>query len=420
MIFRWDPSGAKATRSMIYVFEDCSLDTDRRELRRAGTLVPVEPQVFDVLQFLLANCERVVTKDDLIAAVWKGRIVSESTLTSRITAVRQAIGDNGEQQRLVRTVARKGHRFVGDVRIEKPAPAPLATANAPPDRPRPAQSDTPAVSFCRTRDGINLAVATVGTGSVVVRAAHWATNIDHDWQSPITGPLLQRLARDHRLVRYDGRGAGLSDRNIETISPATMLEDLEAVVASQQLDRFALLGISAGAATSVAYAVRHPERVSKLVLLGGYALGRNKRGSPQNAEEAKAFLTMLRSGWEDEQSIFMHAFCSFFLSGATREEINSFVDFQRVATTGENAVKLRMAVDEIDIVDLLEKVTTPTIVFHCVHDNLVPFDQGRRLAASIPNAKFVSLEGANHALLSSEPAWAKFVTETEAFLGDLD
>jgi pimeloyl-ACP methyl ester carboxylesterase len=164
--------------------------------------------------------------------------------------------------------------------------------------------------------------------------------------------------------------------------------------------------------------VRHPERVSRLVLLGAYAQGRNMRGSPQYADEAKAFQTMLRSGWGDEHSVFMRAFCSFFIPGASADEIKSFVDFQRMATTGENGTKLRAAVDDINIMELLPQVSVPTIVFHSVHDNLVPFDQGRRLAASIPNAKFVPLDSANHALLSNEPAWAKFVSQTEAFLAD--
>ena len=198
-----------------------------------------------------------------------------------------------------------------------------------------------------------------------------------------------------------------------------MLEDIEAVVDSCRLQRFPLIGISGGAATSIAYAVRHPERVSGLVLFGGYAQGRNRRASPQYADEAKAFLTMLRSGWGDDRSVFMRAFSSFFLPGASMEQIKSFVDFQRMATTGENAVKLRMAVDEIDIVAFLPKVAIPTIIFHCVHDNLVPFDEGRRLAASIPNARFVPLESANHALLSEEPAWAKFVSDAEEFLADV-
>lgn len=410
---------------MTYLFEDYCLDSGRRELRRGSDLVSVEPLVFDLLEFLLRTRDRVVSKDDLIASVWNGRIVSESTLTSRMNAARHAVGDSGQQQRLIRTIPRKGFRFVGEVRQIEPArleAQPIPAANKSGEAPGAVTSsvDKQTVTFCQTKGGINLATAGIGHGPALIRAALWATNIEHDWESPITGPLLRRLATHFRLVRYDGRGTGLSDRNVADVSFATMLEDLETVIDSYKFDRFALLGISGGAATSIAYAVRHPERVSRLVLLGGYAQGRNMRGSPQYADEARAFQTMLRSGWGDEHSVFMRAFCSFFIPGASADEIRSFVDFQRMATTGENAMKLRSAVDDIDIVDLLSQVSVPTIVFHSAHDNLVPFDQGRRLAASIPNAKFVPLESANHALLSNESAWAKFVSHAEEFLADRD
>jgi DNA-binding winged helix-turn-helix (wHTH) protein/alpha-beta hydrolase superfamily lysophospholipase len=404
-----------------YLFEDYCLDAGRRELRRGSDLVSVEPLVFDLLEFLLRTRDRVVSKDELIAAVWNGRIVSESTLTSRMNAARHAVGDSGQQQRLIRTISRKGFRFVGEVQhTEAAGPGAIPTAHRPAEAPDTATSpaDSQTVTFCRTKGAINLATASIGRGPALIRAAHWATNIEYDWDSPITGPMLQRLAKRFHLVRYDGRGMGLSDRNVADISFATMLEDLETVIDSSKSDRFALLGISGGAATSIAYAVRHPERVSRLVLLGAYAQGRNMRGSPQHADEAKAFQTMLRSGWGDEHSVFMRAFCSFFIPGASADEIKSFVDFQRMATTGENGTKLRAAVDDINIMELLPQVSVPTIVFHSVHDNLVPFDQGRRLAASIPNAKFVPLDSANHALLSNEPAWAKFVSQTEAFLAD--
>ena len=198
-----------------------------------------------------------------------------------------------------------------------------------------------------------------------------------------------------------------------------MLYDLEAVVDARALGRFALLGISAGAATSIAYAVRHPHRVSKLVLVGGYAQGRNKRDSAQDAEEAQAFVTMVRHGWGDDRLIFARAFFSFFVPTGTPEQLKSFVELARVSISStRNSVDLRRAVDDIDIVDLLPKVSVPTIVFHCIHDRLVPFDHGRRLAAAIPNSRFVPLDSENHALLSTEPAWAKMVNEMEAFLAD--
>jgi pimeloyl-ACP methyl ester carboxylesterase len=407
---------------LIYFFENHSLDTNRRELRRGAQIIAIGPQVFDVLEYLIRNRERVVSNDDLIAGIWKGRIVSESTLSSRITAARQAIGDSGEQQNFIRTLPRKGYRFIAQVREKS------QVGDGPDATPQNAAGLTAgvsaahakqAVTFCRTVDGINLAVASVGCGPVLVRAAHWASHLEYDWQSLVTGPLLHRLASRFHLVRYDYRGTGLSDRDIPTISFQTMLYDLEAVVDALALERFALLGISGGAATSIAYAARHPRRVSKLVLFGGYAQGRNKRDSPQDAEEAQAFLTMARNVWGDDRSAFARAFFSFWLPTGSPEQLKSFIEQMRIAAPdGRIAVNLRRAVDDIDIVNLLSKVNVPTIVFHCIHDRLVPFDLGRRLAASIPNARFVALESENHALLADEPAWVKFVEEVEAFLSD--
>jgi pimeloyl-ACP methyl ester carboxylesterase len=407
---------------LIYLFENYSLDIDRRELRRGAETIAVEPQVFDVLAYLISRRERVISNDDLIASVWNGRIVSESTLSSRIAAVRQAIGDSGERQCLIRTIPRKGYRFIGEVHENSEAgDGPNATLKNAARLTAGSSAAHPkqAVTFCRTVDGINLAVASVGCGPVVVRAAHWATHLEYDWRNLVIGPLLQRLADRFRLVRYDGRGIGLSDRDVRAMSPQTMLHDLEAVIDALALERFALLGISGGAATSIAYAVQHPHRVSKLVLFGGYAQGRNKRDSPQDAEEAQAFLTMARHGWGDDRLLFTRAFFSFWLPTGSAAQLKSFIELARVSiSNARNSVDLRRAVDDIDIVDLLPKVTVPTIVFHCIHDRLVPFDQGRRLAASIPNARFVPLDSENHALLSDEPAWAKFVEEMEAFLSD--
>ena len=398
---------------MLYFFEDFLLDSGRRELTRNRGLIAVEPLVFDLLHFLIRQRDHVTSKDELIAGVWNDRIISESTLTSRINAARQAISDDGDRQRLIKTLPRRGFRFIGEIRELNSSEGQTAET-----KNRSAQAASQAVTFCKTNDGVNLALASVSSGPPLVRAAYWATSVDYDWEDPLIGPLLQHLASDFRVIRYDGRGVGLSDRNVAEITFATMLDDLEAAINSTRIERFVLLGISGGAATSIAYAVKHPERVSKLVLFGGYARGRNKRETSQDAEEAKAFLTMLRSGWGNEHSVFMRAFCSFFIPGAPPELIKSFIDFQRVSTTGENAIKVRTAVDDIDVFDLLTKVSVPTIVFHCTRDNLVPFSQGQQLAAGIPNAKFVRLTSANHALLSDEPAWTTFINELDAFLHD--
>ena len=407
---------------MIYFFENHSLDTDRRELRREGQIIAIGPQVFDVLEYLIRNRERVVSNDDLIEGIWKGRIVSESTLASRITAARQAIGDSGEQQNFIRTLPRKGYRFIAQVREKSEADEGLDAKprnSAGPTAGALAAPPKQTVTFCRTADGINLAVASVGCGPVLVRAGYWASHIEYDRQNLVTGPLLQRLAGRFHLVRYDYRGTGLSDRDVPAISFQTMLCDLEAVVDALALERFALLGISEWAATSIAYAVRHRHRVSKLVLFGGYAQGRNKRGSSQDAEEWQAFLTLGRQGWGDDRLLLARAFLSFWLPAGTPEQFKSFIELMRIGgPDGRPGVNLRRAVDDIDVVDLLPKVNVPTVVFHCIRDRLVPFDQGRRLAASIPTARFVPLDSENHALLADEPAWAKFVGEMEVFLSD--
>jgi len=406
---------------LTYLFEDFCLDSGRRELRRGSELISVEPLVFDLLEFLLRARDRVVSKDDLIASVWKGRIVSESTLTSRMNSVRHAVGDNGEHQRLIRTIPRKGFRFVGDVR-EKQKSLDLLETTRPQmsrDEAPPPTADLPTVSFTQMSNGTHLAVSATGDGPLLVRAAHWVNHIEHEWQSPLVGPLLQRLSRRFRLVRYDGRGTGLSDRNVPDMSFARYQEDLEAVTNALKLERFALLGISGGAANAIGYAARHPERVSKLVLSGGYALGRNKRSSPQSTEEAQAFITMLRSGWGNEESPFWRASSSFFLPNATPEQRKWHYQLQHTAfTVVDSMVSARQAVDAIDVLGFLPLVRAPTIVFHSRRDNLVPFEQGRLIAASIPGAKLVPLESENHFLLESEPAWTKFVGEMEAFLTD--
>jgi pimeloyl-ACP methyl ester carboxylesterase/DNA-binding winged helix-turn-helix (wHTH) protein len=392
---------------LLFFFEDKVLDPNRRELRCKGGLVAVEPQVFDLIVFLVRNRDRVVSKDDLIAGVWDGRIVSDSTLASRINAARRALDDNGDAQRLIRTAARKGVRFVGAVR-EGQVPSELS-AHAVRNQE---------VTFCRTGEGINLALATVGVGAPLIKVANWLTHIEYDWESPIWSPLLQHLAERCRLVRYDGRGNGLADRDVADISFDAFVRDLEAVVEATGVDRAAILGISQGAAVAIAYAVLHPERVSKLILYGGYAQGRNKRGSAAEAEMAAAFLAILRHGWGDERSAFMKAFSSVFFPNGSAQQIKWLVDLQRITTSPENAARIRNACDDIDVVDLLPKVQAPTLVIHCRHDNVAPVEQGRLMARSIPHAKFVTLDSDNHVVLAGEPAWPRLVDEIDAFLND--
>ena len=298
---------------MLFLFEDFTLDVGRRELRRGTDPIPVEPQVFDLLVCLIENRDRVVSRDDLIASVWSGRVVSESTLASRINAARTAIGDSGEAQRLIKTIQRKGLRFVGEVRPD--------AISAPPTYGRPPAQD---VTFCRTADGVHLAIATSGSGMPVVKAANWLNHIEYDWQSPIWSPFIGALSSRFRLIRYDERGNGLSDWNVDDISFDAFVRDLETVVDTLGLERFALLGISQGAAVSVAYATRHPERVSRLVLCGGYVLGHRKRADALEIAQREALEQLIRLGWGQDNPAFRQVFTSLFIPGGTHEQMQWF------------------------------------------------------------------------------------------------
>lgn len=396
-----------------FLFDDHVLDVERRELRRAGRLIAMEPQVFDLLVHLVRNRERVVSKDDLIEAVWHGRVVSESTLTSRINAVRKAVGDSGEAQRLIRTVQRKGIRFVGAV---SEAIAPGEAGGAAKTEPSRVPALRHEIHFCTASDGVRIAYAEVGTGPPLLKAANWLNHLEYDWESPIWSPLLHELAAAHRLIRYDARGNGLSDWEVDDISFEAFVRDLESVVEATGIQRFALLGISQGCAVSIAYAVRHPERVSHLVLYGGFARGKRKRGSPQDIEQADAVLTLIRQGWGQENPAFRQIFTSLFIPGATAEQVQWFNELQQRTTSPENAARIRRAVDDIDVTDLLARVAVPTLVLHCRSDAGQPFEEGRTLAAGIRGARFVALEGHNHVILEGDPGWRRFLDEVKSFL----
>lgn len=396
---------------MYFYLDNHTLDTDRRELRRGANSVAVEPQVFDLLVYLVTNRERVVSKDDLIASVWRGRIVSESTLASRINAARKAVGDNGKDQRLIRTAARKGIRYVGSVRDERDAG--LAAQSPAPAVNRTLRQD---IRFCTASDGARIAYSTIGRGPPLVKASTWLNHLEYDLESPIWRPFLDRLAINRRLIRYDQRGNGLSDWAAD-ISFEGFVHDLEATVDAIGVERFPLFGMSQGCAISIAYAVRHPERVSHLVILGGYAHGMRNRDGTDGAAQSDALATLMQQGWGQENPAFRQIFTSQFIPGGTSEQVDWFNDLQKVTASPENAVRIFKTMANIDVTDRLADVKAPTLVLHCRNDARVPFEQGRRIAAGIPGARFVPLEGRNHVILESDPAWSRLFEEVENFIG---
>ena len=273
------------------------------------------------------------------------------------------------------------------------------------------------IHFCQTGDGVQLAYARAGQGHPLVKTGHWMTHIEFDFESPIWRHLYQQLSREHAFYRYDARGNGLSDREVPEITFDRFVDDLEAVVDAAGIDRFALLGISQGCAVSIAYAVRHPERVSHLILLGGFAVGWKKRARTE-AEKAAgdAMLTLMRLGWGQENPAFRQMFTSQFIPCANKEQADWFNELQRISSSPADAARNFLANGEVEVSSLLSQVKVPTLVMHCRHDARVPFEAGRRLAAGIPGARFVPLEGQNHIMLEGEPALARFLEELRSFL----
>jgi class 3 adenylate cyclase/pimeloyl-ACP methyl ester carboxylesterase len=274
------------------------------------------------------------------------------------------------------------------------------------------------IHFCQAKDGVQLAYARMGQGFPLVKTGHWMTHIEHDFDSAIWGPVFRGLSRNNTFVRYDARGNGLSDRDLPDVCFEDFVSDLETVVDAAGLDRFVLLGLSQGCAVSIAYAVRHPERVSHLILLGGYAVGWKKRARTQAEKEAgEAMVTLVRTGWGQENAAFRQMFTSQFVPCATKEQADWFNEFQRISSSPADAARNLVANGEVDVTSLLPQVRVPTLVMHARQDARVPFESGRRMAAGIAGARFVSLESQNHVILPSEPAFARFLEEVRAFLG---
>jgi len=270
------------------------------------------------------------------------------------------------------------------------------------------------VRFCGATDGTRLAYAVHGSGSPLVRVATWLTHLELDWESPLWRHWLDRLGERHTVVRYDERGCGLSDANVGDPSVETWVGDLETVVDAVGLERFALLGVSQGAAVAVAYAVRHPDRVSDLVLYGGYARGRRFRGQ---ADEEDALLAAIRAGWTAPNPAFRRVFSMLFVPHGTSEQMAWYEELLRGSTSAEAATRLFRARGGVNVSELAPQVSARTLVVHARDDRVVPVEEGRLLAALIPGAHFVLLESANHILLEDEPAWDAFLSEIEAFLG---
>lgn len=273
------------------------------------------------------------------------------------------------------------------------------------------------IRFARSSDGARIAFATMGRGYPLVSAAHWLGHIEFDWQTPVWLPWMQRLSASYQLTRYDSRGCGLSDRNVSSFSLDDLVADLEAVVDASGIDRFALLGKSQGGAISIAYAAKHPERVSHIVLCGAFARGELRRDpSAQQRSAVEAMIKLVELGWGQANSAFLQLFTSLFFPQATLEQMRSFNMIQRNSTSPCHAARIVRALAELDAAPYLTKVTCPTLVIHCQGDAVIPFEEGRFLAASIAGARLEPLDSRNHVPLAGEPAFDRMFDLFSEFL----
>ena len=275
------------------------------------------------------------------------------------------------------------------------------------------------IRFCATDSGDRIAVATVGKGPPLLRAGHWLSHVELDARSSVWTHWLRELSCGHTYVRYDQRGCGLSGAAPASLSLEAWIGDLEAVTNALGLRRFALFGMSQGGAIALAYAARHPERVSHLVLLGTPVRGKLRRaGTAEQQEEGETLLSLARIGWGRDNPAFRQVFTTLFMPDGTPEQHCSLNELVRVSTSPENAVAIHETLYQLDVTALAKAVRVPTLVLHAHGDAMIPFEEGRHLATLIRSARFVPLESRNHILLESEPAWTQFLTEVRAFLGD--
>ena len=275
------------------------------------------------------------------------------------------------------------------------------------------------IRLCAARDGVKLAYAVSGEGPPLVMSATWLTQLEHQWRSLAWRPWLDALSRDHTLLRYDSRGCGLSDRNAADLSFESWVRDFECVVEAASFRRFSVLATCQGGPIAIEYAARHPERVSRLILYGTYALGRLRwHDRPKEIEKARVLLDLTSLGWGQENHAFLQVWAAHFQPGGTLEHLRSWSEQQRAATSAETAVRLLQIGWNADVRHAARKIKCPVLIVHPERDAVVPIDEGRRIASLVPDCRFVALDSENHMPLADEPAWGRLLDEMRKFLAE--
>jgi len=397
---------------VVFHFESFQLDVAERRLLCAGEVVPLRAKVFDTLCILVENHGRLLRKDELMQRLWPDSVVEDNNLDHNISRLRRALQEGANGKKFIETVPRQGYRFVADVQqISGPPAAPAVVPSPSPDL-----QSRQEIQFFTTSDGVRIAYTIGGSGPPLVRAIDWLNHLDFEWKNPYRRHWFSQIMSHNTLLRYDQRGSGLSDWNVDDFSFERSLADFEELIATVGFDKFALVGSCQGGPIGAAYAARHPERITKLVLVGAFARGWPPPGS-MVIEQFNAMLTLIRHGWGRDNPAFRQLWTTLFRPDASPQESEWMNEFQRITSSPDNAAHMMAEFPKIDITDLLPKVSCPTLVLHSRDEAVVPASEGRLIASRIRGARYVELPSRSHEVVPSDPAWQIFVDEVSRFLG---
>ncbi len=371
----------------------------------------LSPKATEVLEYMIFRAGMVLSREEILQAVWRGLFVNPDLVREYIFEIRKSLGDDAKNPSYIETVGRRGFRLIGPVSVQHGEDQASYSALSP-AQPNP----LPLVKYCRSKDGTSIAHTVSGEGYPMLISGSWMTHLEQDWQNPAYGDYIRHLSDKFTVIRYDQRGNGLSQWADVDISFERMVDDMEVVIDAYDFNKVAILGLSQGASVSLAYALRHPERISHLVLSGGYSRGRKHRGNEAEIEESEALVNLIRNSWGNENPAIRQILTTMFMPDATKAEMQWFNEFQKLCGPAENIAQFRALFDDIDVSNLLTEISLPTLVLHSDRDAVAPLSEGKILASQIPDASFVQLDSPNHLLFSSEPDFERMIASIDSFV----
>lgn len=386
------------------------LDQEDGKLSSASGAIQLSPKSAAVLTCLIQHAGQIVSRNQILDEVWGDIHVSPDLVREYIHELRRALGDKASAPKFIETVGRRGFRLIGTVAIKS------NTTFADPNPGRRKPDPMPEIQYCNSHDGAKIAHAVSGKGYPLLFSGSWMTHLELDWDSPSYGDYLRHLSERFQVIRYDQRGNGLSQWHDLALDFEPMVDDMEVVMDAYGFDNVAILGMSQGASVSIAYAIRHPERVSHLILNGGYARGRKQRGSPADHAQSDALVSLIQNSWGNENPAIRQTLTTLFMPDATQVQMQWFNEFQRQCGPADNIARFRSLFDDINVAHLLPQVTVPTHIIHSDGDSVAPLSEGRYLADNIPGASFELLNSPNHMMFAHEPDFEKLISGIEGFV----